>query len=240
MKSIYLSRTIGGLSTAFGVYWLWGALGSPVQRFITVGREPFDFMFLFGIAPLISIPGVLAVVFGIKLYYRNTSLASLKLVMGVFAFCGALWISSGLSSLCGDFISKKIQPGIFFLVGIFVVVPIYLFVVGQMARMLGMGRLKAADLLERGVLALIAWQLWLVLSAVFMEYCPKDEEYTSVPKEPWGLMALFVPPLISYVAYRVVAARWLPSPPESDQGCGNAPDSISPPLTPNAVPPPPR
>ncbi|MEY3895751.1 MAG: hypothetical protein RLZZ214_1271 [Verrucomicrobiota bacterium] len=236
MKAVHLSRTIGGLSTVLGVCWLWGVLVPTFQRFIAGGRDSLDFIFLFAVVPLVAIPGVLAVVFGIKLY-RAVNLVSLKWIMGVLAFCGTLWISSGLSSLCGDLISKRVQTGIFLLVGIFVVVPIYLFVVGHLSRMLGLGKPKVGDLLGRGVLALIAWQLWTVLSAVIYEYCPKDEAYASVPNGSWSLIALFMPILISWVSYRVVVARWLSPRADPSHDSGNASNSINPPLTPDTIPP---
>jgi hypothetical protein len=239
MKAIQLSRSIGGLSTVLGLCWLWGGLVSPVQRFIAGGWESLDFIFLFAVIPFMATPGVLLTVFGIKLY-RSMSLASLKWIMGVFAFCGALWISSGLSSLCGDLISKRVQTGIFFLVGIFVVVPIYLFAVGHLSRMLGLGKPKVGNLLGRGVLALIAWQLWTVLSDVILEYCPKEGGYASVPDGSWSLIALFMPILISWVSYRVVVARWLSPRAGSCPESGNASNSINSPLDPNTAMPPPK
>jgi hypothetical protein len=223
------------MSAAFGILWLLAVLASAIHRFIANELKPLDNIFLLAVVPMMAIPGVLAIFFGIKLY-RTISLSSLKWVTGIFATFGALWISSGLSSLFKEFIPNRIQSGLFLLVGIFVVVPIYLIVVRHLSRRLGMGRLKVADLMGKGALALIAWQLWMVLFAVLQEYSPKEKGYTSIAKEPWGMIELFVPILVSYTVYRVAVARWFSPQAESGHDNGNANASAAP----NVVPPPPK
>jgi hypothetical protein len=52
---------------------------------------------------------------------------------------------------------------------------------------------------------LMAWQLWLLLSAYFHQYSPIKEGYTHVPEEPWGLLGLVVPIIVAYGSYRIVS-----------------------------------
>ena len=170
---------------ALGLWWLWVVLPSPIHQLVVGKRELSDWIFVCAILPMMAIPGALALVFGFKLW-RTVSLVFLKRVIAVFACFGAIWIWSKLSSSFGEFLPRQIKNGIFVLIAIFVGVPAYLAVVARLSRKLGLGNPKAADLLGRGILTLAALQLWLLLSALFQEYSPREVEYTSVPKEPLG------------------------------------------------------
>jgi len=63
------------------------------------------------------------------------------------------------------------------------------------------------SLFSRGVLFLMTFQIWLLLSKAFETYSPIKEGYSHIPKEPWGTLSLIVPFAVAYGLFRAVAPK---------------------------------
>ena len=64
-----------------------------------------------------------------------------------------------------------------------------------------------AWLFSKGFLILMAWQFWLLLIGFFEEYSPRDENYTSIAKEPWDTIGFIISIIVPYVTYRICLTK---------------------------------
>lgn len=170
------------------------------------GFETLDAVFLLTIVPLMAIPGILAVVFGVRLFHEMRE-SYLKWVVGVFAVFFAYFLSLRTSEAFPAILPDELQSSIFLFVASLIAVVGYLIVLRLLLRHFTDEDRGVRSLLSRGVLILMAWQIWLLLSQIFDDYAPIKEGYTHVPEEPWGILGLLVPIAVAYGLYRVVAPK---------------------------------
>lgn len=221
MKPTYIRRAIGGTSVLLGLWWLWMVI-YPVLRGLWIGGSRTDYLFSLTIVPMMLIPGILATVFGVRLF-RSMSVSSLKWVVGVLVTFGVFWLSSSFSRIFPDLLPERIASSAFLFAGSLIALPAYFAALWYILPCLAADRPKLSSLVGRGVLILMAWQLWLLLSAILDEYTPIEEGYKHVPKEPWGTVGVLVPIIVAYGTYRLAAARLLTK--TTEQGGGG--DSAS-------------
>lgn len=209
MKPDYTRRLIGGAAALLGLWWVWSLVYPFVRGIFTEDRETSDFVFIFTIVPLMAIPGVLAVVFGVRLFSAMSD-SSLKWVVGVFATFGAFWLSSRFSAGFPGLLPERLQQTAFLFMSSLVAIPAYLFVVRLLFRHITKQDKTCTSLLSRGVLILMAWQLWLLLTSIFDEYSPIKEGSTHIHEGPWDTLGFLVPIIVAYASYRIFAALLLP------------------------------
>jgi len=195
-------KAIGGASAILGVSWLWSVLTPTIRQLFTREQQTTDYLFFWIIVPLMAIPGALAVAFGIELF-RKKSTTALKWVVGLSAAFGTLWIDTRLSLLFADSVPEKIQSSLFMLLGTVVALPAYLIVVRALFPIIEAERPRVVDLIGKGVLALVAWQLWFLMNALFERYAPIQAGYTHVREEPWGILGFLLPIIVAYGFYRL-------------------------------------
>ena len=200
----YIRRTIGGASALLGLWWVWGVIYPFIRPFWTGEHGADDPLSFLMVIPFMALPGILALGFGISLF-RKMTVSSLKVVVGVFAFFGTMFIASSLSVNFPAIIPEEIAPSAFLLLGCAIVITAYVAALWFILPYLAVDRPKLSSLIGRGALALMACQLWLFLSAIFREYSPKEAGYTHVPAMPWGILGVLVPIIGAYGAYRLAA-----------------------------------
>ena len=196
-------------SVLFGVGWSWAAIYPPLRHILARDREAFDCLSILVVVPFMVIPGALAVGAGIDLY-RTINLGALKCALGTFAFLGALSISTALTAAFPNYLAEQNQRMLSLLFGTLVVIPLYVVVVKKLLEMLGQKRPGICELLGRGTLGLVAWQVWLLLSGVFREYSPLEDGEKYLHKAPWETLGLLVPIIVAYGGYKF-AVRLLPA-----------------------------
>jgi hypothetical protein len=201
MKPDHTRKLIGGLAALLGACWTLAVIVPMIAGLWADSFEAFDVVFLLTIVPLMAVPGVLAVVFGSRLFLEMRN-SSLKWVLGVFAVYFAFFLSSRTSDLLPLFFPEDLQHSVVLFVASLVALVAYLQIVRWLLRHLTHENHSLRSLLSRGVLVLMALQIWLLLSDVFEEYSPIEEGYTHVPKEPWGILSLIVPVVVAYCFYR--------------------------------------
>jgi len=206
MKPEHTRRLLGGFAALLGAWWTWNSIVPFITGIWTDGVEAFDFVFLLTIVPLMAIPGILAIVFGVRLFLEMRE-SSLKWVIGVFAVFFAFFLSSRSSAAAPSLLPEGLQHSVFLFVASLVAIIAYLFSVRLLLRHFTQEDRSTLTLLSRGVMILMAWQVWLLLSEVFQEYSPIKEGYTHVPEEPWGILGLVVPIAVAYGSYRFFARR---------------------------------
>ena len=206
MKPEYTRRLVGGLTVLLGAYW---TLALLIPQFARIWSEPLDaldIVFMLTMVPLIATPGILGVVFGSRLF-REMRESSLKWVMGVFAVIFTFFLSSRVSGLFPSLLPEELQRSVFLFVASLVGIVAYVLAVRFLLRHFANEDRSLRSLVSRGVLILMAWQVWLLLSEFFQEYSPIEEGYTHVPKEPWGILSLVVPIAVAYGLYRALASK---------------------------------
>ncbi len=206
MKPDLTRKIIGGLGALLGAWWTWTVVVPPITRIWSGGRESFDIVFLLTIVPLMAIPGVLAAVFGVRLFQEMRE-SFLKWVVGVFAVFFAFFLSSRASEAFPSFLPDRLEGSAYLFVASLIAVVSYLFSLRFLIRHLTQEDRLFSSLLGRSALVLMAWQVWLLLSRIFEEYSPTKEGYTHVPEEPWGILGLVVPIAVAYGLYRIFAKR---------------------------------
>lgn len=197
---------IGGFSTLLGVLWTGTTIIPMLVRLWSDPIEVVDVFFLFMVIPLMVIPGILAVVFGIRLFLEMKD-SSLKWVVGVFAVFLALFLSSRVSDLLPAILPEDLQSSVVLFVVSLVAILAYLHVVRWLFRHLTCEEHSLSSLVSRGVLVLMALQVWFLLSDIFDEYAPVQDGYTHVLKAPWGILSFIVPITVAYCSYRVLVYR---------------------------------
>ena len=153
-----------------------------------------------------AIPGILAVVFGVRLF-REMRESFLKWIIGVFAAFFAFFLSSRTSEAFPSILPDGLQRSVFLFVASLIAVFAYLFVVRLSLRHFTQENHRMSSLLSRGVIILMALQVWHLLFGIFDEYSPIKEGYTHIHEEPWGILGLVVPIGVSYGLYRAIASK---------------------------------
>ncbi|MEO5914587.1 MAG: hypothetical protein ABIS50_10170 [Luteolibacter sp.] len=184
------------------IAWIWGA-AAPIRYFLVGDREVS--VFILAVVPLLILPGALGIFFGIGLY-REMSEEAVKGIVGLAAVLGALKISTTLTAVFPRLLPDKVAMPLYLLVGTLIVIPTYVWLVGKLLEMSGHGKPRLSDLLGRGALLLVAWQLFLVLSEVIREYAPLMEGEKYLHEEPWDLLGLLIPIAVAYGFYHITAA----------------------------------
>jgi hypothetical protein len=204
MKPELSRRIIGGVAALAGLWWTCVAIYPGVFRLWRDDIDTFGVIFVLATVPLMTIPGILALFYGVRLF-REMSESLLKWVVGLGAVFLAFFLSSRLSLLFPTLLPEGLLRATLLFVSSLAVIPVYFLVVRFLIRQLTNGASPASALLSRSVVILMAWQLWLLLLAYFHEYSPK-EGYSRIPEEPWGLLGVVVPIIVAYGSYRFVSA----------------------------------
>lgn len=216
LNPIYTRRIISGASILFGLWWLWTTT-YPQLQCLWSGEREIHYSFTFIIIPIMSIPGILATVFGIRLF-QAMSITSLKWVIAPFAIYGALWLSSTFSDIFPDLLQKQTAFSTSLFAASLIMLLAYLAIIRFITPYLGVDKPSFSSLIGRGLLILMAWQIWMLLSSIFGEYSPISaifREHSPIEEGNiyyivlWTFINFLVPIIIPYWAYRFAAARLL-------------------------------
>ena len=206
MNPDHTRRLLGGAAILLGLWWTLTAVFPPIRRAWSDGFETGNIVFLLTIGPMMAIPGVLAVVYGVRLFCEMRE-ASLKWVVGVAAVFFTFFLSSRLSAVFPEFLSEELRRGVFLFVSSILAIVAYLLAVRLLLRHFTQKENSFASLVSRGTLILLAWQLWMLLTNIIDEYSPIKEGYAHIHKEPWESLGFLVPVIVAYGSYRILASR---------------------------------
>jgi hypothetical protein len=210
MKAEHTRKLIGGAVAIFGLWWTCEIAYPLIRKLFHNEIKISNVIFMLTIMPLMISPGILALFFGVRLF-RKMSESALKWVVGVVAVLLAIFLAFFLSSqLSQNFPSvlpeKLWESTLLFMSSLFAIFA-YLFIVRFLLQHLSNESRSAISLLSRGVVILMAWQLWMLLLKFFEEYSPIKDGYTHVPEEPWGILGFVVPIFVAYGSYRIIVAK---------------------------------
>jgi hypothetical protein len=206
MKPELTRRVIGGAAALIGLWWTCAVIFIPVSRLWLEDVGPSDVLFLLTVVPMMAIPGILALIFGIRLF-RKMCEVSLNGVVGLVAVFVVFCLSSRLSPVFPTILPKRLLETTLLFVFSLAVIPGYFFVVRFLIKHFTNRAPRGVASLRRAALILMSLQLWQLLTAYFDQYSPIKEGYTHVPEEPWGLLGAFVPIALACGSYRIVSGK---------------------------------
>ena len=205
MNPTHVRRAIGGTSAFLGLCWLCMVIWIALRSLWGGQRNVGNYLFGLTLVPIMAIPAVVAIQYGIHLF-QKASVSSLKWTMGLPAAFAALVIFFMHSDAFPRLLPKQLAGTAFLLLGSLLVMPAYFAALRFTLPYIGIDRPKPFSLIGRGPLALIAWEVWLLLSDIFRVYSPVDESHKDLPEEPgWLFLALIVPIVVAYGGYRLAA-----------------------------------
>ena len=199
-------KILGGASCAIGVWATYWVLSSAVRKFWREGFEMEDVLLL-PVFAAAAIPGVLAIVSGIRLF-QSMHEESLRWVMRIFAVISAIILYS-LCSMCVSplMIAMDLRIASCLFLSCLAVIPLHVLTLRFLLRHLTGTSPPTPFLVSRGLVMLTAWMLYRFLSAVRDELGPFEEVPPHLPKEPWLMLGTFAPMIIAYTFYRIVIGR---------------------------------
>ena len=198
---------ISTVSIIFGLWWLWITTYPACQRLWNGEREIDDYLFILIFIPIISIPGILTTVFGIRLF-REMSITSLKWIITTFAILGALYLSSIFLTIFPDLLPERVALNAFLFVASLIMTLAYLATLWFIIPYLGIDRPNFSSLIGKGVLILMVWLLWMLISRVLDVYSP-IEESNIYSFALWRILGVLVLIIIVYGACRLAEAQLL-------------------------------
>ncbi|MHA3774765.1 hypothetical protein ACXR0O_24855 [Verrucomicrobiota bacterium sgz303538] len=198
MKAPRASALLGAAAMLFGGWWIWGMLVQPLVKSLTEEKEPLDYLFLFIMMPVLSLPGIFFAYFGFRLT-RETTPRNFKGTVAGFAVFAVFWLSAQLKQLSPVQVHEKIETDLFTFVSTLVVIPLYALLTVWLMRKEGIKVNGAKSLIGRGTVLIVALQIWQLGSGLFDAYAPIKQGYTHIHEEPWEFLGFVVPIATAYL-----------------------------------------
>jgi hypothetical protein len=205
-KNELIRKLLGGIIAAFGIYWVWSCLFPPLRDLFFSDDILMDVSFLLTIVPLMALPGILAVVFGLRLFNEYTT-TTLKWLIGVFYGYLAFHLSARLDYYLDDSALHTVMSNTAMIGFTILAVVLYVFSTRFLAKKISGEIIPYPFLLSRGIFLLIAWMIWLHLSDGIRELAPVKEGYEYVNEAPWDTVAVILPILVAYISYRFSTSK---------------------------------
>jgi hypothetical protein len=174
---------------------------------VAKGADGPDYLFFFPIMLLMGMPGVLAVYFGVKLF-REMSEGSLRWVLGIISSALAFWVDMWFAGAFSRSSTRDPLGNLGLALGILVALSAYLLSLRALLPLFGGPKRRALDFVGRGILLILAWESFFLLSSLFDAYSPREPGHQYLRKEPWGIVGFLVPVGVAYGFFRA-AQYWL-------------------------------
>lgn len=201
MKSKTISTSLAVLALLFGVVWLWPVLVLPIIRCWSEDAAKGSSGGLFFITLMMSLPGILAVYFGIRLL-KESNEKNIKRAVGILMVASVVCVIPRVAMRLPKGADETIARETLLLIGIVAAVIIYLVLAKWALRASGFPVAGIRQVMGRVPLLLIAWQIWTIGFRLFHVYVPKKEGYAFAPAEPWVFMGI-LPMLAAWLFYRI-------------------------------------
>lgn len=201
MKSRTISISLAVLALLFGVVWLWPVLVLPIIRCWSEDVAKGSLGDLFFITLMMSLPGILAVYFGIRLL-KESNEKNIKRAVGILMVALVVCVIPRVAMRLPKGADETIVRETLLLIGTVIAVIIYLILAKWVLRASGFQVAGIRGVMGRVPLLLIALQIWTVGFRLFDVYSWKKGGHTYVPEEPWVFMGL-LPMLAAWLFYRI-------------------------------------
>ena len=205
-RNEYFRKLISGTIAAFGVYWVWICFFPAVQELFSSEEFLMNLFFLLTIVPLMALPGILAIIFGLRLFHEYTIL-TLKWLVGVFYGYFAFHLSARMDYFLDDSPSHTIISNTAKICFSVLAVVLYVISTRLLARKISGEIIPYPFLLSRGIFTLIAWIIWLNLSEAIREVAPNIEGAQYLNTEPWDSITVIIPIIVAYLFFKIAVSK---------------------------------
>jgi hypothetical protein len=198
MKRSKTSTALALVAIGYGSWWTYAALIRPVFRFLTEEKDASDYIWVLVFPPIMSIPGLMALFFGIALI-RKPDKGNIKGTAGALAILGAIWLAASSRALSPE----SIEGSLPFLTASLLAIPAYAFVSKYVMTRESLTPEPRGEFIGKGIILLVALQIWSVGSDAIDAYAPVKEGYSHIKEEPWDTLAIIGPILIAWLFYSI-------------------------------------
>lgn len=198
MKRSKTSAALAFVAIGYGGWWTYAVLIRPVFRFLTEEKEASDYPWMLVFPPILSIPGLMALVFGIALI-RRPDKGNIKGTAGGLAILGAIWLAASSKPLYPE----SVEGSLSFLAASLLAIPAYAFVSKYVMTRESLTPKPRGEFIGKGIILLIALQIWSVGRDAIDAYAPVREGYSHIKKEPWDAIGIFGPILTAWLFYSI-------------------------------------
>jgi len=169
-------------------------------------REFFDWFFVCAIGPLMAIPGLGAIVWGVR-FFRRRDFAALKGLVGLASVIGMFALYGYVPMAWAGTMPSSVVSGIGGLAVACAATLVYLVLAKWLLPLFGEEKRRLREYLSRPIFGVLAFLLWQLLSALAFAYQPAAWRN----EVAWMLTVIFGPTTLVWGGYRVVVARLLPA-----------------------------
>jgi hypothetical protein len=198
MKRSKTSTALALVAIGYGSWWTYTALIRPVFRFLAEEKGASDYIWMLVFPPILSIPGLMALVFGIALI-RKPDKGNIKGTAGGLAILGTIWLAASSKPLY----SESIEGTLPFLTASLLAIPAYVFVSKHVMARESLTPEPRGEFIGKGIILLIALQIWSVGGDAIDAYAPLREGYSHIKEEPWDTLGVIGPIFIAWLFYSI-------------------------------------
>lgn len=194
-------RILGAAAALSGLWWTVAVVVAAVGGASSAeSGTAHSFTWIFEL--LSVLPGVLAIVFGVRLF-RTMRESSLRWVLGTLAVVSGILLASSLSASLPPWLPKPVQDMALIFIASLTALGVYLVVLRSLLRHHGQDTVALRSLLGRGQLKMLALLVWLILQLCFEEYIQVEQDADTVLDKPWWILGQVIPIAVAYGLYRV-------------------------------------
>jgi hypothetical protein len=208
MKKIKASNILAVIAICIGAFWIYGMLILPAYHLFTKPSDASDILFSLLFFPLMSTFGFFPVFFGIVLL-KEKNKENIKGTVGALTVFGA----SSLAMFIENNIIQQLPPqilegGLSIFIATLLAIPAYILVSKFLMKQEDLTPDSRGEFIGKGILFIIAFQMWMVGSSSFEAYGPVAQGYSYLKKEPWNLIG-FVAPILAAILFYKLAIHFL-------------------------------
>jgi hypothetical protein len=200
MKKFNINTAVGICALLIGCCWLLEIVILPLLRsgIFVEKNDLMNYLLLLIVGPLMVLPGGLAVYFGLRLA-KEKNKKNIKGCVGSLAFLGVFWLSAFLEPALPKHIGRMLS----WLITTAAVIPVYIFASRFLMIQAGLVPELKGEMVGRGILLIISFQIWLVGSEICDAYAPIKKGYSHIKEEPWEAVSVIGPILLAWIFYKV-------------------------------------
>ncbi len=198
-------RIFAAISVLIGIGLTGTLVFPPLWKFFTENSDGIDLLFLLIMVPLLSVPGLILVRYGSRLF-KDDSEPGLRHVVGTLVFLISVVLIVRLCTVLETFFPQRLSNGMGMIGLALLIAFAYPLAISKLLPLVAMEKRKARTFVTRGFLIALAWLLWLGLTEVFKETGLRGRLMDSIDTPFVSQAAFFLPAVAAYSCYAIAHA----------------------------------
>ena len=198
------SHILGIFAIFAGCWWFYIFRLRSLSQIFTIGFFTHDLLFLFFFT-IMMFPGIMTLYNGIGLL-REVTKRRIKGSTGSLCIIAAFLTLSYIDRLLfSDSFGKEFAI-LYILAATIVIIPFYILISRKIILSEKMEIKGKREFVGKGILTLVAWEIWLALSELVRAFAPVKEGEKYIKEAPWNILGIIGPILIAWVFYRIASS----------------------------------